>query len=130
MPERSEITALFDAWIAALESGDASRVAALYSEDAILLPTISNHVRKSPAEIRDYFAAFLSMSPRGRLCESSARVLSDDSATHSGIYVFALTVDGKRTEITARFTFIYQRRGGGWMIVEHHSSAMPEQSAA
>jgi len=130
MPDRSEITALFDAWNAALAAGDPARVAALYAEDAILLPTISNKVRRGPEEIRDYFETFLALSPRGRISESEARVLSEDSATHSGLYVFEVTTDGKRIEVPARFTFIYQRGPDGWKILEHHSSGMPEQSAA
>ena len=56
---RSEVEGLFDHWNAELASGDAARVAALYSDDALLLPTLSNQPRDTPAAIRDYFEGFL-----------------------------------------------------------------------
>ena len=52
---KSEITALFDQWNSALQTGDPKQVAALYAADAILLPTVSNQVRHNHAEIEDYF---------------------------------------------------------------------------
>jgi hypothetical protein len=30
----------------------------------------------------------------------------------------------------ARFTFLYRKYNGRWLIAEHHSSAMPEQKPA
>ena len=46
---KSEITALFDQWNSALQTGDPKQVAALYAADAILLPTVSNQVRHNHA---------------------------------------------------------------------------------
>jgi hypothetical protein len=33
--------------------------------------------------------------------------------------------DGKPATIAARFSFVYRQRDGRWMIVDHHSSAVP-----
>jgi len=60
-----ETRSLFDLWNAFLASGDASKVAALYSKDAILLPTVSDKARTTPAEIEDYFVHFLKSEPQG-----------------------------------------------------------------
>lgn len=119
------ITQLFDEWNAALQTGDPDAVTSLYAEDAILLPTVSNQVRHDHAEIRDYFESFLRKSPRGVVDESHVRDLGD-LAVHSGVYTFALTVDGETSDVPCRFTFVYRRGEDGWKIIEHHSSAMPE----
>jgi hypothetical protein len=45
-----------------------------------------------------------------------------------GLYTFELDGDqpGTRTKVGARYTFIYAAEGGKWLIVHHHSSALPE----
>ena len=120
------IHSLFDLWNQALLSGDAGKVAALYAPDAILLPTVSNRVRHTPAEIADYFTHFLQSKPSGKILESNVRTFGD-LAINSGIYEFALAPENKpQTIIQARFTFAYRKTGEDWLIVEHHSSRMPE----
>ena len=116
------IESLFDDWNNALQTGDAKQVVALYQEDAILLPTVSNKVRTNHAEIEDYFTHFLQNKPYGKIDESHVRIFND-IAIHSGIYTF--TFNGETT-VQARFTFAYQNKNNSWKIIEHHSSRMPE----
>lgn len=118
----NEIEELFDGWNQALVSGEVDRVVALYADDAILLPTLSNRVRHDHGEIAAYFADFLKKQPRGTLTESNVRRFGD-VAINSGSYVFRL---GDGQEVPCRFTFVYRRSAGAWRIVEHHSSQMPE----
>ena len=125
MTEQS-ITTLFDRWNDALQTGDPDQVVALYADDAILLPTVSNQVRHDPAERRDYFVSFLKKRPHGVLNESNVREFGE-LAINSGVYTFALTAeDGSVAQVPCRFTFVYRRQDGEWKIVEHHSSQMPE----
>jgi uncharacterized protein (TIGR02246 family) len=123
---RAEISALLDAWFAALESGDPHRVAALYAPDATLLPTISNQMRATPDEILAYFERFLQMAPRGMKHAQNISVY-ERIAINSGVYGF-VTHDpaAGAAEITCRFTFVYRKDSAGWKIIEHHSSMMPE----
>ena len=58
-----EITALFDEWNNALQTRDPGQVANPYASNAILLPTMSNWVRHTHEEIKDYFAHFLEKNP-------------------------------------------------------------------
>lgn len=118
----TEIPALFDEWNSALQTGNPKNVVALYASDAILLPTVSNKVRHNHAEIEDYFVHFLAKGPQGIIDESNMRIFGD-IAINSGIYTFTFK-DG--VSIQARFTYVYQWNGQRWMIIEHHSSAMPE----
>lgn len=120
----AEIAALFDAWNAALASGEVARVVALYAPDAVLLSTLSNIVRREPATIASYFRKFVSRQPCATILEGKVRVLGN-VATHSGLYVFLFGA-GPLREARARFTFVYRRDEQGWRIIEHHSSLMPE----
>ena len=120
----NEFAALFDEWNSALQSGDPEQVTALYASNAILLPTMSNWVRHNHEEIKDYFKHFLQKGPAGAIDESNARTFGQLSI-NSGIYTFSFR-DGTSTQ--ARFTFVYRWNGERWLIAEHHSSQMPEQS--
>ena len=119
---QNDITALFDKWNAAIQTGDPKTVAALYESNGILLPTLSNKVRHNHEEIEDYFVRFLANGPVGKIDEGNIRTFGE-MAINSGIYTFSFK-DG--TSVSARFTFVYRWNGQRWMIVEHHSSAMPE----
>ena len=119
----TDIQTLFEEWNKALQTGDPKQVTSLYESDAMLLPTVSNQVRHNHAEIEDYFVNFLAKGPKGKIDESNVRTFGD-IAINSGIYTFTLK---DSTSVQARFTFVYRWNGQCWMIVEHHSSAMPER---
>ena len=119
---KDEIASLFNTWNDALATGEPSQVVALYEKDAILLPTVSNQVRHNHSEIKDYFVNFLSKRPQGKINESNVRTF-DQLAINSGVYTF--TFDDGAT-VQARYTFVYRWNGNQWLIVEHHSSQMPE----
>ena len=125
-PSNKEVLQLFDKWNAALQTGKADEVVKLYAPDAILLPTVSNKVRHNPAEIKDYFEHFLPKHPIGRINESNIRTYGG-VVINSGTYTFTLTKDGQKSDVPARFTFVYRKVGDSWLIAEHHSSAMPEK---
>ncbi|MFF5185424.1 SgcJ/EcaC family oxidoreductase [Streptomyces sp. NPDC000345] len=127
-PTEKQIAALFDGWNAALRTGDAEAVADRYAKDAVLLPTVSNKVRTDRAGIVDYFAHFLRNKPVGKKTETHINVLDADSAIDTGVYEFTLTDHdtGEKRVVEARYTYEYEKRGGAWKIVNHHSSAMPE----
>lgn len=126
MKDQNEILGLFEEWNNALLSRDASQVTALYSHDAVLLPTVSNKVRHNHGEIRDYFEHFIQKNPSGNLIEHNIRIF-DNMAINSGVYHFSLdTKDDERSIVKARYTFVYKKFDGKWLIIEHHSSAFPE----
>ena len=118
----SHIAALFEEWNTALQTGEPKNVTALYERNAILLPTISNQVRHNHEEIEDYFIHFLAKGPKGVINESNIRTFGN-IAINSGIYTFTFS-DGN--SVQARFTYVYRWNGQRRLIVEHHSSALPE----
>jgi uncharacterized protein (TIGR02246 family) len=120
------VAALFDEWNAAVATGDPEKVADRYASDAVLLPTVSNKVRTNRAEIVDYFVEFLKKKPSAKILKSHISVLDENSAVDTGTYAFAVTENGQQKDVIARYTYVYELRDGKWLIVNHHSSMMPE----
>jgi uncharacterized protein (TIGR02246 family) len=129
-PTRKEIAGLFDDWNNTLRTGGPHDVALLYAEDGVLLPTVSNDVRSNRVEIADYFEHFLALHPRGVINEQHIDVLDANTAVNSGVYTFDLIKEGQPTFVVARYSFLYEKIGGKWLIKSHHSSAMPEAVTA
>jgi len=116
---------LFNKWNNALQTAKATNVADLYADDAILLPTVSNVPRNSREEIIDYFDHFLEKKPFGVVKQRNVKK-GCNKLTDAGVYVFRLTANGVTQEVNARYTFVYEFKQGGWKIIHHHSSMMPE----
>jgi len=123
----TDVLKLFNQWNTSLQTKDPNKVAENYAPNGILLPTVSNKIRHNRAEIADYFKHFLESNPRGEITEHNIHIFNN-LAINSGAYTFYLTKDGKTTIVPARYTFVYQKQGEQWLIIEHHSSAMPEKS--
>ncbi len=71
--DNAMIEAQFDRFNAAWATKNADTVAALFAPDAVLLPTLSDEERTTPAGIRKYFVHFLEKSPVGHVDSSSIR---------------------------------------------------------
>ena len=119
----AEIAALFDRWNQALQTGDISKVVALYAERSILLPTLSNKPRLTSAEKEDYFRHFMEKRPSARIDLREIEV-GCDMAVDSGLYTFTFAKTGE--VVSGRYSFTYRRAGSQWLIISHHSSLMPE----
>ncbi len=120
---QADIAALFDRWNASLQTGDPDRVVANYAERSILLPTVSNTPRLTPAEKADYFHHFLEKQPSGRI-DLRHIDISGDMAVDSGLYTFTFAKTGE--QVHGRYSFVYKWDGKQWLIISHHSSMMPE----
>jgi uncharacterized protein (TIGR02246 family) len=125
-PSKARISALFNRWNAAVETGNPEKVAALYARDAVLLPTLSPQIRTTHDGIVDYFEGFLARNPSGTRLRSIIKVLDRRTAIDTGLYRFTFAnADGTSTSVDARYTFVYEKRAGKWWIINHHSSLLP-----
>lgn len=120
----------FDAFNAAWATKNPDTVTALFASDAVLLPTVSNTPRTTPAAVRDYFVNFLKNSPVGKI-DSSTFKLGCNTASRLGTWTVTLTdpATGKATPVKARYSFIYKYQDGKWWIDHLHSSMMPEAAS-
>jgi hypothetical protein len=48
-----------------------------------------------------------------------------NTAVNTGYYTFSYVQNGESKTFPARYSFTYVKDGDRWMIVDHHSSAMP-----
>lgn len=119
-----KIAALFDRWNDSLESGDPHKVVANYADDAILLATVSNQPKLTPAEREEYFETFLLNEPSGKI-DLRRIYLGCNVAVDAGLYTFTFGRTGQ--VVPARYTFTYRWDGEQWLITSHHSSVLPEQ---
>ena len=120
-----EIAALFDRWNNSLKTGDPHKVVANYAEQSVLLPTVSNTPRLTPAEKEDYFHHFLENLPSG-VINSRTIMINCNTAVDTGLYTFTMAKTG--AVVPARYTYTYHWDGKQWLITSHHSSAMPEKT--
>jgi len=124
---KDQIAALFDRWNKSLATHDAAKVTANYAPDAVLLATVSNEPRTNTAAIKDYFVHFLERNPKGTINTRTIHI-GCNTAYDVGTYTFTLSgkAPGTTEAVKARYSYIYELRNGQWLIVHHHSSAMPE----
>jgi uncharacterized protein (TIGR02246 family) len=124
---KDEVAAATNAWVEAFASHDAVRIAALYAPDAVFWGTNSPTIRDTPVLIREYFENLNGRSTvRIEIDEQHIRVYGD-VAINSGRYTVHEVKDGQPTVRPLRFSFVYRRQDGRWLILDHHSSALPAQ---
>jgi uncharacterized protein (TIGR02246 family) len=121
---KAEIAGLFERWNNSLITGDPHQVLSNYATDSVLLPTLSNVPRLTPAAKEDYFEHFLHNRPSGKI-DSRTIQLGCNSAVDIGLYTFTFAKTG--AVVHARYTYTYKWDGQQWLISSHHSSGMPEK---
>ncbi|RJF96525.1 DUF4440 domain-containing protein [Noviherbaspirillum cavernae] len=119
-----EIASLFDRWNQSLQTGDPRKVVANYAERSILLPTVSNKPRLTPADKEDYFHHFLENRPSGKI-DLRFVEMGCNTAVDAGLYTFTFAKTG--AVVSGRYSYTYRWDGSTWLITSHHSSAMPEK---
>src|SRR5262250_1035948 len=123
---KEDVAAATTRWAQALGEDDPEKVLPLYADDAVLWGTLSPTVRADRAALRDYFVGAFTVLPGLRVSfgEQLIRVYGD-TAVNTGYYTFSYVKDGEMKTLPARYSFTFVKERGNWMIVDHHSSAMP-----
>lgn len=120
-----DVEAATQQWVAAFNRKAPADIVALYAKDAVFFGTTSPVLRDTPELVKDYFKNLPDLGDSTiTVGEHRVQVLGD-VAINTGFYTRSSTQNGKLVRNPARFTFVYQLREGKWMIVEHHSSALP-----
>ncbi len=121
----AEVLAATDAWRAAYDSRDPARITAMYGKGAVFWGTTMQSIATTPAAIADYFKNAASR-PSARVVFTEQHVqVYGDVALNSGTYTFKDNRDGKDVVNPSRYSMAFQREGGAWVLVNHHSSRVP-----
>ncbi len=121
----SEVKATTAKWIDAFNRKSSQDIVALYAKDAVFFGTSSPVLRDSPALVADYFKSLATLGDAVISVGEQRVQVFGKVAINSGYYTRSSMQDGKQVQNPARFTFVYEKRGGQWLIVNHHSSALP-----
>jgi uncharacterized protein (TIGR02246 family) len=118
---------VLEKWANAFNNSDVDGIVELYATDALFLGTTSKTIVNKPEGIRAYFEnALLNDRPRGaNLNEYEALVLSDTVVEITGLDTITGVRNGTSFSANGRVTFVVQKRGPDWQIVQFHRSAMP-----
>lgn len=114
-------------WMSAVNNGNTETLLALYSENAILIPTFSNRILKTPEGIREYFERLASrddLSVALHEKTQAAQQINDDISTLAGIYCWRLAIDDQLLNFEARFSYVFDMSLER-PIIHHHSSQIP-----
>ena len=124
---KDDVAAATQKWAQALGEDEPDKVLPLYSDDAVLWGTLSPTVRADRGALRDYFVAAFKVLPGLKVAfgDQLIRVYDCCTAVNTGYYTFSYAKDGETKSLPARYSFTYVKRGESWLIVDHHSSAIP-----
>jgi uncharacterized protein (TIGR02246 family) len=123
---KEEVAAATTKWGHTVGQNDPDKVVLLYATDGVLWGTLSPKVRSDRAGVRDYFVAAFKALPGLNVSFGDQLIrVYGDTAVNTGYYTFSYGKDGETKTLPARYSFTFVKTGGNWMIVDHHSSAMP-----
>ena len=128
-----QIKVFQQSWANAVVSQDIHLLMALYAPNAVLKPTLSNAIRRSPEDIKHYFIGGGKYNDNGFFNQNfskvvfveSAPVLLGTVAIDTGIYEFSKKDEPK---VAAHFTFCLQNSSEEKLIIiSQHSSLLIEE---
>jgi uncharacterized protein (TIGR02246 family) len=123
---KEEVAEATQTWARTLGEDDPDKVLPLYADDAVLWGTLSSTVRSDRAALRDYFVTAFRVLPGLKVAFGDQLIrVYGSTAVNTGYYTFSYVKDGETKSLPARYSFTFVKTGERWLIVDHHSSAMP-----
>jgi uncharacterized protein (TIGR02246 family) len=124
---KEDIASASTAWAAALAEDTPDKIMTLYANDAVLWGTLSPKLRADREGMLDYFVGGFKALPNRKVAFGDQFIrIYGDTGINSGYYTFSYVKDGETKQLPARYSFTYVKNGDKWLIVDHHSSAMPQ----
>lgn len=114
-------------WMRLVNHRDIAGLLALYNQNAVLIPTFSNRLLNSPAQIREYFERLCSRDDLSiSLHDKTLMTQSIRQKIHAlcGIYRWRFAIDGESLTFEARFSYMLDLALPS-PILHHHSSQIP-----
>jgi hypothetical protein len=123
---KDDVAAATIKWGQVLGQNNPDTLVPLYAADGVLWGTLSPTVRADRAALRDYFVGAFKALPGLKVTfgEQLIRVYGN-TGVNTGYYTFSYSKDGQTRTLPARYSLTFVKQGENWLIVDHHSSAMP-----
>jgi len=123
---KEDVAAAAASWGRGLGEDDPDKVLPFYADDAVLWGTLSPSVRAERTALRDYFVTAFKVLPGLKVSFGDQLIrVYGTTAVNTGYYTFSYEENGQPKTLPARYSFTYVQNGDRWLIVDHHSSAMP-----
>lgn len=114
-----QVTAAYQAWDAAFGTGDAGKVAAFYTEDAVFLPP-THDVMAGPAGVETFFAGLFEAGVTGHKLEVIEVMGEDDDAMVAAAAKWsAKGKDG--SDVGGVATHVFERQSDGSLKLKLHT---------
>ena len=122
---RQEVAQQVTNWHTGLQKADLESLVAQYASDAVFFPTFIN-VARTADERKAFLQTLIAKKPVATLNNDQRIRLFGDVSTCSGTWVFEVNAaDGSREKKPVRYLFVFEKRGGKWLIIEQHVSGFP-----
>jgi uncharacterized protein (TIGR02246 family) len=124
------VAKLNEAWLSAYKAADFDVLAALYADDAVVMPSGREPLQGRKA-IRNFFAEDFKYVPEHTMTSKSLRVeASGTLLVDSGEYRYdGINTEGKPVHITGNYTTVFKKTDGNWYTaIEIWNVRTPEES--
>ena len=112
--DKAAIQKLTDQLTTGLNSGDAAAVAAVYSEDAYLLPPNSAMVQ-SREKIKEFWAADMPSFEEANLTTEDVKPLGENAVREMGSFTVKTKGDQPQA-LSGKYVIIWEKTGDEWLI--------------
>jgi len=113
--QKPSIQKINEEWMAAFNKGDAAGVAALYSEDAYILPN-GGETAKGRRAIEAYFKNSVQQLGDAKLKTVDLQSLGPGSAREVGTFNFKTKGDSPQ-EVVGKYVAVWRKMGGQWKLI-------------
>jgi uncharacterized protein (TIGR02246 family) len=112
--DKATIQSLNDKFAQAFNAGDAAAVAALYTEDAIILPP-GGEMMKGRSAIQAFWKGAAEQFGNGKLTTVDVKPLGNEAAREIGTFSFR-TKGSQSQEITGKYVVVWEKVGSEWKL--------------
>jgi len=112
--DKATIQSLSDKFAQAFNAGDATAIAALYTEDAVILPP-GAEMMKGRSAIQAFWQGATEQLSDGKLTTTDVKPLGSEAAREIGTFSFR-TKGLQPQEITGKYVVIWEKVGSDWKL--------------
>jgi uncharacterized protein (TIGR02246 family) len=112
--DKATIQSLNDKFAQAFNAGDATAVAALYTDDAVILPP-GAEMMKGRSAIQAFWKGAAEQLGNGKLTTVDVKPLGSEAAQEIGTFTFR-TKGTQPQEIAGKYVVVWEKVGGEWKL--------------